>query len=84
MRKGVLQQVAPPEELYNRPRNMFVAGFIGSPAMNMLAATVSRHNGTTRLVAGDVSIDLSQSTLTAHPALEAYEARKIVAQRRSG
>src|SRR3954453_13231994 len=45
MRKGVLQQVAPPEELYNRPRNMFVAGFIGSPAMNMLEATVSQHEG---------------------------------------
>ncbi len=36
MRKGVLQQVAPPQELYDRPVNIFVAGFIGSPAMNLL------------------------------------------------
>jgi len=36
---GVLQQVAPPEELYNRPANIFVAGFIGSPAMNLWEGT---------------------------------------------
>src|SRR5690625_700164 len=35
---GVLQQVAPPKELYQRPANVFVAGFIGSPAMNLLRA----------------------------------------------
>jgi multiple sugar transport system ATP-binding protein len=40
MRAGVLQQVAKPGELYNRPRNLFVAGFIGSPAMNFLPAKV--------------------------------------------
>jgi multiple sugar transport system ATP-binding protein len=38
MRAGVLQQVDKPGELYNRPRNLFVAGFIGSPAMNFLPA----------------------------------------------
>jgi multiple sugar transport system ATP-binding protein len=78
MRKGVLQQVAPPEELYNRPKNMFVAGFIGSPAMNMLEATVARDNGSTRIVAGEMSIDLSEQALAAHPALRAYEGRAIV------
>jgi multiple sugar transport system ATP-binding protein len=40
MRAGEIQQVGPPEELYDRPRNLFVAGFIGSPAMNFLPATV--------------------------------------------
>src|SRR6478609_2130033 len=40
MRTGLLQQVASPKELYNRPANLFVAGFIGSPAMNFLPATV--------------------------------------------
>jgi multiple sugar transport system ATP-binding protein len=78
MRKGVLQQVAPPEELYNRPRNMFVAGFIGSPAMNMLEATVSQHDASTRVVAGEMSIDLSDRMLAAHPGLRAYEGRTIV------
>jgi multiple sugar transport system ATP-binding protein len=78
LRKGVLQQVAPPEELYQRPQNMFVAGFIGSPAMNMLEATVSRENGSTRLATGEMSIDLSEKTLAAHPALLAYQGRTIV------
>jgi multiple sugar transport system ATP-binding protein len=78
MRKGVLQQVAPPEELYNRPTNMFVGGFIGSPAMNMLEATVSNQNGSTTMVAGEISIGLTERTLAAHSALQAYEGRTIV------
>jgi multiple sugar transport system ATP-binding protein len=40
MRSGVLQQVGPPSELYNRPRNLFVAGFIGSPAMNFMPGKI--------------------------------------------
>jgi multiple sugar transport system ATP-binding protein len=40
MRSGVLQQVGSPMELYNNPANLFVAGFIGSPAMNFMPATV--------------------------------------------
>ena len=42
MRKGELQQVAPPQELYERPVNLFVGGFIGSPAMNLVEATIER------------------------------------------
>src|SRR5687768_9997106 len=45
MRKGELQQVAEPQDLYDRPVNLFVGGFIGSPAMNMLEATLSRTDG---------------------------------------
>jgi multiple sugar transport system ATP-binding protein len=41
MRGGVLQQVGSPEELYQRPKNLFVAGFIGSPAMNFMVADIS-------------------------------------------
>ena len=52
MRKGELQQVAPPQELYDRPVNVFVAGFIGSPAMNMLEARVE---GDGAAVVGDTS-----------------------------
>ena len=40
MRAGVLQQVGSPMELYNEPKNLFVAGFIGSPAMNFMPGTV--------------------------------------------
>ena len=41
LRGGVLQQIAPPDEVYRQPANVFVAGFIGSPAMNLLEATSS-------------------------------------------
>ena len=42
MKKGQLQQIAPPQELYDRPTNLFVAGFIGSPAMNFMSGTLDR------------------------------------------
>src|SRR5919206_390773 len=45
MRKGELQQVADPQTLYDRPVNLFVGGFIGSPAMNMIEATLEPSNG---------------------------------------
>jgi multiple sugar transport system ATP-binding protein len=45
MRDGVVQQVGEPLELYNQPANRFVAGFIGSPAMNFAAVTVTEANG---------------------------------------
>src|ERR671930_399092 len=45
MRKGVLQQVDPPQVLYDHPVNLFVAGFIGSPAMNMVEADLTRSDG---------------------------------------
>ena len=45
MLNGRLQQVATPEELYERPRNDFVASFIGSPSINMVEADLTRSNG---------------------------------------
>jgi multiple sugar transport system ATP-binding protein len=54
MRAGLLQQVDTPRELYNHPRNLFVAGFIGSPAMNFFAAHVA--DGKIRLPFGEVPV----------------------------
>jgi multiple sugar transport system ATP-binding protein len=45
LRAGVLQQVGVPQELYRRPRNLFVAGFIGSPSINLVEARIERANG---------------------------------------
>jgi len=78
MRRGELQQVAPPEELYHRPLNVFVGGFIGSPAMNMLEATMERRNGVRELVLGEARIELDEQVLAARPALASYENRPIV------
>ena len=52
LHKGVIEQVGTPLELYNRPANIFVAGFIGSPRMNLLPARIGRAKGT------EVQIDL--------------------------
>jgi multiple sugar transport system ATP-binding protein len=78
MRKGEIQQVETPQELYDRPVNLFVGGFIGSPAMNMLEATIERADGALAAVAGSQRIALDQETLSARPALERYEGRPMV------
>jgi multiple sugar transport system ATP-binding protein len=78
MRKGELQQAADPQELYDHPVNLFVAGFIGSPAMNMLEATLERDDGTMKVVTGSQEIQLSEETLSQRPALRGYEGRKVV------
>ncbi|MFE7897866.1 ABC transporter ATP-binding protein [Streptomyces sp. NPDC057424] len=55
MRQGLVQQIGTPAELYDLPRNLFVAGFIGSPAMNFLNATLER--GALRSPLGDLTLD---------------------------
>jgi multiple sugar transport system ATP-binding protein len=79
MRKGQLQQVAAPQELYDNPVNLFVGGFIGSPAMNMLQATLVRDDG--RLIArlgegGD--LEIAPELAAKRPALARYEGREVV------
>jgi multiple sugar transport system ATP-binding protein len=65
MRAGVIQQVGTPEELYERPRNLFVAGFIGSPSMNFLPTTFEDGNLHTPLgnitLPGDVRAKVQQA-----------------------
>src|ERR1041384_6985406 len=69
MRKGELQQVADPQTLYDRPVNLFVGGFIGSPAMNMIEATLEARNGGYTAKVGDQEIAIGPETLAAHPDL---------------
>jgi multiple sugar transport system ATP-binding protein len=78
MRKGELQQVADPQTLYDRPVNLFVGGFIGSPAMNMLDATLEQTNGTLTAVAGAQRIHLDDETLSARPGLRSYVGKRVV------
>ena len=78
MRKGELQQVAPPQELYERPVNLFVGGFIGSPAMNMLEATIERRNGTLTALVGSQAIALGPEVLRTRPGLESYVGKRVV------
>jgi multiple sugar transport system ATP-binding protein len=76
MRAGVLQQCDHPQVLYDHPDNLFVAAFIGSPAMNLYEASISEGVRAFRL--GSQEIDLPASVLTAHPGLAAYAGQKVV------
>jgi multiple sugar transport system ATP-binding protein len=78
MRKGELQQVAPPQELYEHPVNLFVGGFIGSPAMNMAEATIERNDGSYVAKLGSQSLTLDEEVVKDHPALEKYVGRQVV------
>jgi multiple sugar transport system ATP-binding protein len=78
MRKGELQQVDEPQTLYDRPLNLFVGGFIGSPAMNMLDATIHSSNGSLQATVGDQTIALGPETLEHRPALRGYDGRRVI------
>jgi len=78
MRKGELQQVAPPQELYDNPVNLFVGGFIGSPAMNMVKAKIDRGNGGLTAKMGSQTIALGDETLSEHAGLKKFEGKEVV------
>jgi multiple sugar transport system ATP-binding protein len=78
IRKGMLQQVDNPQRLYERPRNIFVAGFIGSPAMNLLEASLARLDGALVVRLGDLQLPVPPEVLAERPALVGYDGRKVV------
>jgi multiple sugar transport system ATP-binding protein len=78
MRKGELQQVADPQTLYDRPVNLFVGGFIGSPAMNMIEATVVKSNGGLAVDVGQQHLKLDEETLATRRALQRYEGKSVI------
>src|SRR6516165_6076751 len=78
LRLGELQQVAPPQELYLRPANLFVASFIGSPAMNLVEAGVERGDGGPYLCFGPHRLAVTEKAVKDHPALERYLGKKVV------
>jgi len=87
MRAGVLQQVGTPAELYASPRNLFVAGFIGSPAMNFMPARIA--DGTAELPFGEVALSdgarerlAGRSELVAGVRPESFEDAALVADER--
>ncbi|BCG58230.1 ABC transporter ATP-binding protein [Paenibacillus sp. URB8-2] len=71
MNQGVIQQIASPAELYANPKNMFVAGFIGSPAMNFIDARVERD----RIIVDGGSFGLPEDVAAR---LSAYSGKEIV------
>jgi multiple sugar transport system ATP-binding protein len=84
MRDGVMQQVGTPHELYDTPRNIFVAGFIGSPAMNFLPGTVT--NGSLEFPLATVPLDgvdaAGKVVVGLRP--EAFEDAALIGDRKGG
>jgi multiple sugar transport system ATP-binding protein len=78
MRDGFLQQVDSPQQLYDRPANLFVGEFIGSPAMNLVGADIGRDNG--RIVAkfGEHVLPIPFDVLALRPALRRYEGKRVI------
>ena len=71
IKRGILQQAAAPQELYDHPENLFVAGFIGSPAMNLYQSTI-RRNGSTTIELGSQTLEIDPQLLAERPAIESY------------
>ena len=78
IRKGRLQQIDEPQTLYERPVNVFVAGFIGSPAMNLFDATLVADGSGLAVEFGGFRLPLPDSLLAARPALRGFAGRVVV------
>jgi multiple sugar transport system ATP-binding protein len=79
MRRGILQQVDAPQILYDRPCNVFVGGFIGSPAMNLVEATIEADDdGSLAARFGSARVALPAELVSERPALQEYRGGKVV------
>jgi multiple sugar transport system ATP-binding protein len=83
MSKGILQQVDAPQRLYDVPENLFVAGFIGTPPMNLLEAKVSVNGGVSIDLGGSV-IPISDEAIASYPRVREYGGRSVIAGIRAG
>jgi multiple sugar transport system ATP-binding protein len=78
LKKGELQQVGTPTELFEHPASLFVAGFIGSPAMNFASAKLDRSNGKISFKLGDQTVAVSDAALKDRPGLEGFVGRELI------
>jgi multiple sugar transport system ATP-binding protein len=78
IRKGMLQQVDSPQALYANPTNLFVGGFIGSPAMNLVEATLSDDGGQTWVRFAGERLAVPAEVVAARPGLAAYRDRTVI------
>jgi multiple sugar transport system ATP-binding protein len=78
IRKGILQQVDTPQFLYDHPFNLFVAGFIGSPAMNLVEAKLARDGGSANVEFGGIRLGVPDQVFRARPALAGYDGKNVI------
>jgi multiple sugar transport system ATP-binding protein len=77
MRSGVLQQEGAPQDVYDRPRNLFVASFVGSPPMNLVQARLEHRDREVVARVGDQDVEVPRELQSARPALERYFGRTV-------
>jgi multiple sugar transport system ATP-binding protein len=78
LKLGVLQQVEAPQTLYREPTNLFVAGFIGSPAMNMIEGRIERSNGSFAVEFAGNRLTIDPEAIAKRPALARYDGRSVI------
>jgi multiple sugar transport system ATP-binding protein len=78
MSMGELQQVDVPQRLYDAPANLFVAGFIGTPPMNLIQAQVQSQNGSVALTVGPQSLVVTDQTLAHYPGIKGATGKEVV------
>ncbi len=78
MKDGILQQIDSPSSLYDSPDNLFVAGFIGAPAMNLREARLDNTAGEWSLEMGEIRIPLARGILEKKRSLAGYEGKNVV------
>jgi ABC-type sugar transport systems, ATPase components len=77
MRDGRLQQVDTPQRLYDAPVNLFVASFVGSPAMNLFEAGLESDDGKLVCRIGDTDLELPSDLTAERPSLANYAGRRV-------
>jgi multiple sugar transport system ATP-binding protein len=78
IKRGQLQQVGSPTELFESPQSLFVAGFIGSPAMNFAVSKLEKQNGELSFTLGDQTVTIHEKVVSERPALQKYSGREVV------
>ncbi|MFA5786124.1 MAG: sn-glycerol-3-phosphate ABC transporter ATP-binding protein UgpC [Actinomycetota bacterium] len=78
IKKGLLQQVDTPQDLYECPVNLFVGGFIGSPAMNMVEVELVWSAGGLVAEFGANRLEIDEEAVAAHPDLAAFKGRRVI------
>jgi multiple sugar transport system ATP-binding protein len=78
IRKGELQQVGSPSELFSTPVNLFVAGFIGSPAMNFFSSKIDQQDSKLTINVGGQTIGVPEALLTERPELKSYVGKEVI------
>jgi multiple sugar transport system ATP-binding protein len=78
IKKGELQQVESPQNLFNHPGNLFVAGFIGSPSMNFVSSKLEESDGGLKITIGSQPVSIPQEVVSNRPALKGFVNKEVI------